>query len=100
MLCWPLYTAHPASRWLCASVPALAGLRFAAVGAGLLRDDALVASSSVSWVQSGQGVLGKQGVHELGDNKTGMQDLAVCRQGKSLRRRGNTWRQACRREQE
>lgn len=48
MLCWPLYTAHPASRWLCASVPALAGLRFAAVGAGLLRDDALVASSSRS----------------------------------------------------
>ncbi|KAL4452781.1 hypothetical protein ABPG75_008443 [Micractinium tetrahymenae] len=48
MLCWPLYAAHPASRWLCASVPALAGLRFAAVGAGLLRDDALVASSSRS----------------------------------------------------
>ncbi|PSC74066.1 phosphatidate cytidylyltransferase [Micractinium conductrix] len=48
MLCWPLYAAHPASCWLCASVPALAGLQFAAVGAGLVRDDALVAGSSRS----------------------------------------------------
>lgn len=48
MLCWPAYSAAPASRWLAASVPAAAGALFAAVGAGLLHSDALVAGISVS----------------------------------------------------
>jgi hypothetical protein len=48
MLCWPLYSTSPASRWLCAAVPALAGVQFALVGSGRLRDDTLVAGASVS----------------------------------------------------
>lgn len=48
MLCWPLYTAAPASRWLAASVVAAAGLKFALVGSGALRSEALVAGVSVS----------------------------------------------------
>ena len=47
MLCWPLYSAAPASRFLASSVGAAAGLQFALVGAGVVRNDALVASSSV-----------------------------------------------------
>lgn len=48
MLCWPLYSAAPASRWLAASVPAAAGVAFWAVGSGRMKFDALVAGSSVS----------------------------------------------------
>lgn len=55
MLCWPMFSAAPAARWLAASVPAAAGLAFWAVGSGRLRFDALVASSSVS-VAAGAGV--------------------------------------------
>eukprot|EP00887_Chlorella_sp_A99_P006744 scaffold3.g6744.t1 len=38
LLFWPLFPAHPASRWLCASVPLLAAGHFGAVGAGWLPD--------------------------------------------------------------
>lgn len=48
MLCWPLYSAAPSSRWLAASVPALAGVQFMLVGTGIVRDDTLVAGASVS----------------------------------------------------
>jgi phytol kinase len=48
MLCWPLYSPGAHSRWLAASVPALAGLQFALVGAGIVKDDTLVAGASVS----------------------------------------------------
>lgn len=51
MLTWPLYPkedSRGAARWLCASVPALAGLQFLLVGLGLLIDPKLVASATVS----------------------------------------------------
>ncbi|KAI3436834.1 hypothetical protein D9Q98_006244 [Chlorella vulgaris] len=48
MLCWPLYSAAPSSRWLAASVPALAGVQFGLVGAGLIENQTLVAGSSRS----------------------------------------------------
>ena len=47
MLCWPLYPETLAARLLCASVPLLAALHFAAVALGWVEDPSLVASHTV-----------------------------------------------------
>lgn len=57
LLCWPLYTAAPASRWLAASVVVAAGLQFALVGSGTVRSEALVAGVSVRGLAAGRGLL-------------------------------------------
>ena len=37
MLTWPLYSSHPSSRFLCASVPLAFAARLVLIGAGLSR---------------------------------------------------------------
>ena len=46
VLCWPLFTNSPTSRYLAALVPFLITIQFILVGIGLLRDEAAVQAMS------------------------------------------------------
>src|SRR3990170_5649426 len=46
VLCWPLFSNSPASRYLAALVPLLITVQFILVGIGLLRDEAAVQAMS------------------------------------------------------
>ena len=54
LTCWPLYDDLPSSRYVCASVPALATLHFFSVGCGFVNDPLVVAGSTVSVLTSYQ----------------------------------------------
>ena len=45
---WTSFSSHPAARYICAAVPALAAAHFALVGTGVTADEALVKSATVS----------------------------------------------------
>lgn len=47
MQCWPLYSAQPWARWLCASVPAAATLHYLLVGLRVTSSSITVQGSTV-----------------------------------------------------